>query len=138
LSGTPEAEAVLSIGLMAGGSGADVRRWRDGIMALARRVKSLRQGMESPLNVNVVYQVPGEVLQELAFAGVRTGRYSTGRRLLLVQVAVPTEPPANMDDFLLDMLQTAVEEAERFALRRGLTEEPLVQLRDILRTLRTP
>ena len=43
-----------------------------------------------------------------------------------------------MDVFLLDMLQTAVEEAERFALRRGLTAEPLVTLRDLLRTLRTP
>jgi|HubBroStandDraft_4_1064222.scaffolds.fasta_scaffold919262_2 hypothetical protein len=69
-----ESEASLSIGAMVGGTGADARRWRDAIMELSRRVQSLGESVTSPLNVNVVYQIPGEVLPVLEVSGVRCGR----------------------------------------------------------------
>ena len=133
---TPEEHAALSIGAMVGGTSPDSRRWRDAVMALARRVKDLRLGFRSPLNVNVVYQIPGEVLPALDFSGVRSGRYSSGKKLLLVQVAVLAELRPDMNDFLLDLLEEAIEEAERFALRKGITTQPLAGLRDLAQQLR--
>jgi hypothetical protein len=104
-------------------------------MALARQVKALRAGVESPLNVNVVYQIPGEVLQ-IDFTGVRTGRYSASKHLLLVQAAVPAEPIPESNDFLLGLLQSAIEEAERFAVRRRIAEGPLTELRELIEALK--
>ena len=70
-----------------GGTGREARRWGNEAMDLARRVKALRVGVESPLNVNVVYQVGGDVVP-VGFSGVRAGRYSSADKLLLVQAAV--------------------------------------------------
>jgi hypothetical protein len=67
---------------------------------------------------------------------VRSGRYSPGKKLLLVQAAVPPNPQPDMDDLLLDLLDAAIEEAERFALRKGITTQPLGELRDLTRELR--
>jgi hypothetical protein len=132
----PEEHAAISVGAMVGGTSPDSRRWRDAVMALARRVKEVRSGFRSPLNVNVVYQIPGEVLPALDFSGVRTGRYSSSKKLLLVQAAVPVELPPDMNDFLLGLLEEAIEEAERFAMRKGITTQPLAELRDLTQQLR--
>lgn len=123
---------------MVGGTSPDSRRWRDAVMALARRVKELRPGLRSPLNVNVVYQIPGEVLPALDFSGVRSGRYSSSKKLLLVQAAVPAEQRPDMNDFLLDLLKQAIEEAERFALKKGITTQPLGELREFAQQLSAP
>lgn len=131
-------EAVLSIGAMVGGTNVNARRWRAAIMALAQRVSSLREGVTSPLNVNVVYQVPGEVLPTLDFVGVRSGRYSRSRNLLLVQAAVPGEPPPDMDSVLLNLLDAAIVEAELLALKRKMITRPLEELRDLAGQLRFP
>ena len=85
---------VLSIGSVVGGATSSNRRWRDAITDLTRAVAEARNGVTSPLNVNVVFQVPGNIRQP-DFHGTRTGRYSRAERLLLIQVALPEDVPPN-------------------------------------------
>ncbi len=122
---------------MVGGTGQEARRWGDAAMEIARGVKALRGGVESPLNVNVVYQVPGEVVP-VDFSGVRTGRYSSAERLLLVQAAVPGGAPPHATETLLDLLDSALEAAEGFARRKGISDRPLEALRAVASELRAP
>jgi hypothetical protein len=59
--GMPAEEvAVLSVGLVVGGTTADPRTWADAGNALMREVVKLRAGVASPLNVNVVFRLPGD------------------------------------------------------------------------------
>lgn len=120
-----------------GGTSQDARRWGDEAMDLARRVKALRVDIESPLNVNVVYQVGGDVVP-VDFSGVRTGRYSSADKLLLVQAAVPEAPEHHSQETLIDLLDSAIVEAERFAQRKAITDRPLDALRAVAARLRAP
>ncbi|TFB94554.1 hypothetical protein [Cryobacterium sp. HLT2-28] len=129
---------ALSLGVVVGGTGRDARKWGDAVMQLARRVKSERAGVDSPLRVNVVYQVPGEVVQ-VKFSGVRTGRYSATERLLLIQAALPVGAvPPNAEDILLQLLDAAIGEADLFAQKKGLTDNPLEEIRALASPLKTP
>lgn len=121
-----------------GGTGREARRWGDEAMDLARRVKALRVGVKSPLNVNVVYQVGGDVVP-VDFSGVRAGRYSSADKLLLVQAAVPEAPEHHhSEETLVDLLDSAIVEAERFAQRKAITDQPLDALRAVATRLRSP
>ena len=90
-----EADA-LSIGSVVGGVGPKARAWNDPIRKLARRVADVRSGVDSPLNVNVVFHVPGEVLP-IDHDYVRTGRYDSKTRHLMVQATVPESVPDDPD-----------------------------------------
>lgn len=83
-----EPAQVLSIGSVVGGSTPTNRTWRDAIRDLTSRVIAARSDVEAPLNVNVVFQVPGDVIKP-DFDGTRTGRFSKKDSLLMVQVALP-------------------------------------------------
>jgi hypothetical protein len=122
--------SVLSIGSVVGGATSANRAWRDAIQDLTRRVKEARTGFEAPLNVNVVFHVPGHLLAP-DYAGVRTGTFSRSQRLLMVQVALPAEPPPDPAEYLQSAAQAAIDEAERWAQRRGLASD-LSALRDIV------
>ena len=122
---------------MVGGTGQDARRWGDKATDLAHRLKALRADVESPLNVNVVYQVGGDVIP-VDFSGVRTGRYSSADKLLLVQAAVPNIPEDHSEEALIDLLDSAIVEAERFAQRKAITDQPLDALRAVAARLRAP
>lgn len=133
-----KAPPALSIGVVVGGTGQDARGWGDAVMQLSRRVKSERAGVDSPLRVNVVYQVPGEVVP-VKFSGVRTGRYSAIDRLLLIQAALPeTAMPLDAEDILLQLLDAAIEQAGHFAQKKGLTDKPLEALRAVASRLKSP
>jgi hypothetical protein len=117
-----EAAQVLSIGSVVGGSTSGNRPWRDEIRDLTHRVSTERSGIESPLNVNVVFHVPGNLLAP-DYAGVRTGSFSRARRLLMVQVALPVETPEDAFDYLCDATATAIDEAEKWAQRRKFASD---------------
>jgi len=91
-------------------------------MALARDVAELRVGIESPLNINVVFHVPGELLS-LDWEGVRTGTYRRRDNHLMVQATVPPSPPKDPRPYLVERLREAIEEAERWATRRGIAQQ---------------
>ena len=124
---------VLSIGSVVGGLTPANSAWRQGIRKLSQRVAEARFGSTSPLNVNVVFQVPGNMLTP-DFEGVRTGTFSEEERLLMIQVALPEEPPEDVDADLRDRLVAAVDEAEQWARRRRLTQN-LAEVRRLVMSL---
>lgn len=83
---------ALSIGSVEGGSSAESRQWRDGITRLTQRVAEAREGLAPAVNLNVVFQVPGDLVRP-DFEGVRTGHFSKQQNLLVVQVALPEHNP---------------------------------------------
>ena len=113
---------VLSVGSVEGGWSVTTKDWRAAISRLAIRVAELREGVESPINLNVIYQVPGSVL-ESEFIGVRTGRYSKKDRHLIVQVAIPPELPEDPYAFVQDALAQSVLEAESWARGKGIASD---------------
>jgi len=121
---------VLSIGSVVGGATPANRGWKDAIGELSRRVSAARAGVASPVRVNVVFHVPGNVVGN-DFEGVRTGRFSSSDRLLMVQVSLPEEAPAEPLEHLLQCARDAVDEAERWAQRREHAHD-LSALRRIL------
>jgi hypothetical protein len=123
----------LSLGALVGGTRPSARAWSDAVNALSRRVMAVQNSVESPLRVNVVYQVPGEVVP-VTFTGVRTGRYAAADRHLLVQVALPEQPPDKPEALLLALLHQAVDAAAAFARKKGLADD-LVELRELVSSL---
>lgn len=92
-----------------------------------------RGQLTSPLHLNVVFQIPGNLLKP-EFEGVRTSEFSKMDRLLMVQVALPEEPPTDIDAYLKEKLISAVDEAERWARKRGAAED-LRQTRCLVKSL---
>jgi hypothetical protein len=82
-----------------------------------------REGAPSPLNVNVIFQVPGNNITP-DFEGVRTGHLSKKKRWLIFQAALPESPPGgDIDADLLDRLKEAIAEAEAWAKRRKIADD---------------
>src|SRR5437870_4813754 len=98
---------ALSLGVVAGGVGSSTKAWTDAVRRVMNRVVELREGVHSPLNLNIVYQIPGEVFHP-DFVGVRTGRWSSHEQLLMVQVALPTESTDDMDSRVILLAREAV------------------------------
>jgi hypothetical protein len=120
---------VLSVGAIMGGMvTSDV--WEQAVHEVRKSVKVLRAGKDSPIAVNVIFQIPGEVLQP-DFSGVRTGYYSKKDRHLIVQVAIPETAPGDARAEIVFYMRQAVEAAEAFAIRRKLVAGPLATLRQI-------
>jgi hypothetical protein len=115
-----EPPEVLSVGVVYDWS-PNGSAWTESLRELSRSVSERRAGIPSPLNVNVVFQVPGRLVP-CDFEGVRTGRYDAVQRHLLMQVAVPVERFEEADLVSRQLLRDAIAEAERWARRRGIAE----------------
>lgn len=111
----------LAVGAVLGDSDQQSMVWSRAIGALSNEVKALRGAVKSPVNVNVVFHVDGRLAPN-DFSGVRTGRFDRRRAQLAVQVAVSGEPPQDPRSVLVPLLVAAVDEAERFAVRRRLAD----------------
>jgi hypothetical protein len=124
MTSTPPDEPVepLSIGVVFGGSQDVDEAWRPETQRLMKAVMEAREGLVSPLGVNVVFHVEGRLLPPVEFEGVRTGRYSRKLTLLMVQAAVPPEPQDDRRGVLMSLLREAVDEAELFARRRKIAD----------------
>ena len=122
---------VLSVGAIFGGP--EKTPWREPVLALQPHVSSARGGIESSLNVNVVFQVPGSILAP-DFEGVRTGSFSKKKALLMVQVALPREMPDDAPAYLRAAMVNAVDAAENWAARRH-KDMDLIALHDLARRL---
>lgn len=113
---------ALSIGSIEGGSSPSMSRWRDAITSLTIEVATAAQRVESPLSVNVIYQVPGNILRP-DFDGVRTGHYSKKDSSLIVQAALPDDAPDDVEAHLKRVLVAAIDEAEQWARRRSIAPD---------------
>lgn len=120
---------VLSIGAI-NGSGPKSYEWRMAMSSIAARIEHLREGVSSPLCVNVVYFIPGPTV-EIDFEGVRTGSFSRAKRDLIVQAALPEHPAVPYDEILRSLMVASIDAAEAFAKRRKLADS-LPELRDLV------
>lgn len=125
----------LSIGAVIGGQNSDALAWKDEIGKMMRQVSAAAESLTSPLNVNVIFQVPGEFIPELEFSGVRTGHFDKNTSHLIVQAALDAKPGSHPQEELMSLLDMAVDVAEQFARKRGLGDDLSVQ-RALLRNLR--
>jgi hypothetical protein len=114
---------VLSIGSIEGGSTPANLPWRDALTELTRRVFTAQQGLEAPLNVNVVFQVPGNIVKP-DFTGARTGSFAKEQRLLMVQVALPEEVPDDPAAYVRTATHEAIDKAARWAEKRRVDADP--------------
>ncbi|MGH3109501.1 MAG: hypothetical protein ACRDQT_01130 [Gaiellaceae bacterium] len=97
-------------------------RWRDAITSLTIEVETAAQHVESPLNVNVIYQIPGNILRP-DFEGVRTGHYSRKDSSLIVQAALPEDAPDDVESHIKSLLVAAIDEAEEWTRRRSVAPD---------------
>ena len=125
---TPESP-VLSVGAI-DGSGPESYEWRIAMRPLVARIRRLREGVSSPLCVNVVYFIPGPTVQ-IDFEGVRTGSFSRAKRDLIVQAALPEQPAVPYDEILRSLMVASIDAAEAFAKRRKIADS-LPELRDLV------
>jgi hypothetical protein len=70
----PDAPQAISIGAVVE-SRPENHEWRNAIRQLTIRIDDAQAGVASPLNLNVVFHVPGRTFKP-EFSGVRTGRFS--------------------------------------------------------------
>jgi hypothetical protein len=123
----------LAIGAVLGDSDPQSMEWSRAIGALSTQVKALREGIDSPVKVNVVFHVDGRMAPN-EFTGVRAGRFDTRRSLLVVQAAVSGAALEDGRPVLISLLRDAVDEAEHLVVRRGLADG-LPEIRGILANL---
>ncbi|MBS2937071.1 hypothetical protein KDN32_04855 [Nocardioides sp. J2M5] len=114
---------ALSIGAVYGGTSVVDDAWKPAVQRVMNAVMVRREGVRSPLSLNVVFHVEGELLPPIDFEGVRTGRLSRKRMELMVQAAVPSEPVEDRLAALLSLLQSAALEAEDLARRRKIADD---------------
>lgn len=120
----PDRPKPLSVGIIVGGFTPESKIWREALMRLSRSVSGLRDQLESELNLNVEFQVPGHLLAP-DFQGVRTGTFRKAERLLKIQVALPVIPPEDPYAYGLQSFRDALDEAEVWARRRRIEFEPV-------------
>ncbi|MHB8707190.1 MAG: hypothetical protein ACYC77_11865 [Coriobacteriia bacterium] len=111
---------VLSIGAIYGGpefSHQPDVPWKAAVQSLMQRIVDVRQGVESPLNVNVVFHVPGSVLTP-EFTGSRTGSFRKRDSHLIVQIALPPEAPDDQAAYLISSIRDSIETVEVWNRRK--------------------
>jgi hypothetical protein len=125
---------ALSIGAIFGDPGHGNMLWKDAINAIDQRLEALNLTQASPLRLSVVFHVDGDIAPN-EFTGIRTGRYSSKDRHLIIQAAVPLGPVQDREQFLLMLLSHAVDEAEKFAETKHLSQQGLPEIREIVRSI---
>ncbi|RFA12255.1 hypothetical protein B7R22_16640 [Subtercola boreus] len=93
-----------------------------------------RPNLRTSLNINVVFHLPGSILTP-EFVGARTGSYRKADDALMVQVALPWEPPEHMNEYLRGKLELALDETDPWITRRKKSQYDLSALREFVRTL---
>ncbi|WP_169582864.1 MULTISPECIES: hypothetical protein [Microbacterium] len=131
----PETTTALSIGIVLGDADAQSMVWRRELASLGKRVQAARDGVNSVLDVNVVFHVDGRIGRN-EFEGFRIARYSARERTVMVQVAVGGSLLDPLEATMFSWLEDAVDIAEEFARERGLADE-LPAARQVLANLRT-
>jgi hypothetical protein len=135
MSGLDDADETLSIGMIIGGRTPSNRAWVEAIQQLMTDVFIAGEGVNSDINVNIEFHVPGNFLMP-EFDGVRTGAFRKIDSLLKVQVALPVEAPAVPRPILLGFLSDAIDAVDSWAIAKKRTVDTNA-LRGIIDTLET-
>jgi hypothetical protein len=131
----PDRPKPLSVGVIVGGFTAESKIWREALMRLSRGVSGMRDQLDSELNINVEFQVPGNLVTP-DFQGIRTGTFRKADRLLKIQVALPVDPPDDPYTYGVQAMREAVDAAEAWSKRRRLEFNPS-PIRSLLALLET-
>lgn len=119
---------MLSIGAVLMGP-TDGGRCENAVRALGLRVRDERDGLDSPVYLNLVFHVGGR-FGSPEFSGVRTGRFRKADGLLMIQAALIPDQVADADAEVRRLLLAAVEEAEHWAQSKKLADA-LPAVRDV-------
>jgi hypothetical protein len=126
-------EAALLIGAVLGDSDSESLAWSRAIGELALQAIALSADVESPLRINAVFHVSGR-MSSAGFTGVRTGRFSKQKSLLVVQAAIEKADARGKRNVLLSSLEEMLELAEAYAAKKKLASQ-LASLHDVLTKL---
>jgi hypothetical protein len=129
-----EDRRVLMIGAVLGDSHDETMLWSKAIGTLSQTVQALSADLNSPVKVIVMYHVDGRLAPN-EFEGVRTGRFTETKSLLVIQAAVSGGPADDRRGVLVSLLSDAVSEAERYVVKEGLADG-LPEIRDLVLRLR--
>jgi hypothetical protein len=106
-----------------GGLNPDATAWKEAINVIGRLVRDNRDGLESQVNVNVVYHVPGDVTPRMDAHGVEVTRCRRRDSHVLVAVEVPYEATGDLGARVFDWLQEAVEVAATYCRDHGVVDD---------------
>jgi len=105
---------MLSIGAVYGGPKSEYGLIMEFEKRLMCMVSDMRGDFKfgSTAALNVVFHIPGSIIRNLDYEGLRDGKFSRARKLLMIQVAVPKEIAESQDEeaifrFLFDSLREA-------------------------------
>jgi hypothetical protein len=110
----------IGISSISGGT-IGTRPWKMAIAAIIKQINAIREEYSSPLSLQIVFQIPGEVIRP-DFTGVRTGLFSRRDGRLVVHVAVPDDVEGDRVAWVITRLREAVAEAEKFAIMEALPD----------------
>jgi hypothetical protein len=119
MTGLDEPVKVLSLGSVIGGRTLANRGWSEAIRELTREIAAHRDGVESDINVNVEFHVPGNFVQP-EFEGIRTGTFRKSDAWIKVQVALPEQSPTDPMGELVRLVWQALDVVDQWASRRKL------------------
>jgi hypothetical protein len=128
-----EAES-LSVQVIYGGVKSPAAEWGEVLADVAARLPDLRQGVTSPLNVGVMFHVPGELLPDKSFTGARKSGYTKWINALRVDAVVPRALPDDLLAHVRTLMNEAITVAEQFAQEQGIADT-LPELREIIAKL---
>lgn len=133
---TSDCLPVLTLGAALGDADPASMTWARAVGALSIQVGELGHGVDSPVRLAVEFHVDGRI-EPNQFVGVRTGRFSRARNHLVVQAAVAKLTEEDHRLVLLQLLDEAVLEAERF-LRSKNAADGLPRIREVVARLTAP
>ena len=117
---TMQTVPAIYVGAIMGDSDSE-SIWGRAIGELSGEVEGLSKGVVSPVGLSIVYHVDGRIAPN-EFEGVRTGRFDRRANRLVVQAAIPRSPVDGKREMLVTALLAAIDEAERYVVRKGLAE----------------
>lgn len=118
MSGSAQEIGALAIGTVLGGSTLDNRGWIKAAKELQRDAILARANVSSSINVEVVFQIPGNILAP-DYEGIRTGTYWRSESLLQIQVALPAAAPVDPRSALIRWLWDALDLVDSWAVTKG-------------------
>ena len=112
-------QAVI-VGLHAGGGVFEKPEVEAAVRELSRATRELPVPSDDDLSINLVFDIPGSIWKP-SYEGVRTGRFSSVEKMLLVEIAVPDElKPQDVPATLPVLLRESMELANSYVKRRRL------------------
>jgi hypothetical protein len=114
---------TLSVGAIYGGMKSPAAEWKAVLTPLTERLPGLRDAIESPLNLHIMFHVPGELLPDKALTGVRKAGYTRWINLVRVDAVLPRELPDDPAGHIRQLMADAIAVAEDFARDQGIADD---------------